>query len=116
MAFRICICIAILENWPPKMAECLYETNWQDLSVDLQKYSILMISNMQKPRFHHGFGVAVLNLETFTQVSNSPGMFFSQSKTDILLFYCFFPTVYESSLYLLHAFQDYHNGVSILAV
>lgn len=51
-----------------KMAECLYETNWPDLPVPLQKYFILMISNIQKPLYYHGFGIAVLDLEAFTQV------------------------------------------------
>lgn len=49
---------------------CLYETNWQNLPLDLQKYFILMIANVQKPLHYHGFKIAVLDLETFTNVRN----------------------------------------------
>lgn len=50
------------------IADCLYETNWQDLPIDMQKHFILMIANYQKPIYYHGFGIAVLNLETFVKV------------------------------------------------
>lgn len=50
------------------MADCLFDTNWQHLPIELQKYFILIIANMQKPLEYHGFGVAVLNLQTFTEV------------------------------------------------
>lgn len=52
-----------------KMAESLYDVNWQDLPVDLQKYFFIMIMNMQKPLVYHGFGFYVLKLETFAAVS-----------------------------------------------
>lgn len=52
-----------------KMIDSLYNTNWEDLSVKLQKYFILMIANAQQPSYYHGFGVAILNLGTFTKVS-----------------------------------------------
>lgn len=52
-----------------KMAICVYEFNWPDLSIDLQKNLILVIKNMQKPIFYDGFGIARLNLETFSNVS-----------------------------------------------
>lgn len=51
------------------MADCLYDTNWQKLPIRLQKYVVLMIGNAQKPLYYHGFGVALLNLETFNGVS-----------------------------------------------
>lgn len=51
------------------MADCLYDTNWQMFSIKLQKYVVIMIGNAQKPLYYHGFGVAVLNLVTFTKVS-----------------------------------------------
>lgn len=53
------------------MAVCMFESNWQDLPVDLQKYFILVIGNAQRPLFYHGSGLAVLNLETFTKVLTS---------------------------------------------
>lgn len=51
------------------MADCLYESNWWELPVELQKYFLLMNVNMQRLLFYHGFEVAVLNLETFSKVS-----------------------------------------------
>lgn len=50
------------------MSDTLFESNWPELSVKLQRYFILMVANTQKPVYYHGFGVAVLNLETFTNV------------------------------------------------
>lgn len=52
-----------------KMPDCLYDSNWQILSNTHKKYLILIIGNMQRPLYYTGFGVATLNLETFTQVS-----------------------------------------------
>lgn len=50
------------------MSDRLYESNWQDLPVDMQKYFILMIKNANRPISYNGFGVATLNLETFLKV------------------------------------------------
>lgn len=50
------------------MADLLYENNWPELPNKLKKYFILMIGNGQQPLFYHGFGIAVLNLETFSKV------------------------------------------------
>lgn len=52
-----------------QMAVCLYECNWQDYPIDLQKYFILMLQNMQQPLWYHAYNVAILNLETFTKVT-----------------------------------------------
>lgn len=51
-----------------QISDSLYESNWQRLSSDLQKYIILMIRNMNIPLVYHGFDVFVLNLTTFTAV------------------------------------------------
>lgn len=51
-----------------KMADLLYELNWNELPIRHQKYVILMIANMQRPLYYHGFHVITLNLETFTKV------------------------------------------------
>lgn len=51
------------------MANCLYRSNWQNLPIHLQKYIILMIGNAQRPLYYHGFGVVILDLETFTKVN-----------------------------------------------
>lgn len=53
-----------------QMSDCVYyDFVWHDLPIKLQKYVILMIANMQKPIYYHGFHFAVLNLCTFIQVS-----------------------------------------------
>lgn len=50
------------------MADSLYEANWQNLPIELQKYFILMIANANRPLYYHGFNIAILNLETFSKV------------------------------------------------
>lgn len=52
-----------------QMADSLYEANWIERSVVVQKYFLLAITNAQRPLFYHGYGIAVLNLDTFTKVS-----------------------------------------------
>lgn len=52
-----------------KISNCLYESNWLDLPRDKQKYFILMIGNLQRPLYYHGFDIAVLNLQTYSQVN-----------------------------------------------
>lgn len=51
-----------------EMANCLYECNWQDFPIELQKYIIMMIANCQRPLYYHGSRIAILNLETFLKV------------------------------------------------
>lgn len=50
------------------MADSLFHANWLDVSIEQQKYFIMMVENAQQPHYYHGFGVVVLNLETFTTV------------------------------------------------
>lgn len=52
-----------------KMADCLYGLNWHELDLKYQKYFVIMMANAQRPIYYHGFGVAILNLETFLKVS-----------------------------------------------
>lgn len=52
-----------------KMSNCLYDINWYDLPLDLQKYFIIMIANTQKPVYYHGFGMVKADLNTFITVS-----------------------------------------------
>lgn len=54
-----------------KMSDCLFESNWPEKPVKLQKYFILMIGNAQRPLEYHGFGLAVLKLETFANVNEA---------------------------------------------
>lgn len=51
-----------------KMAHCLFESKWYEHPLLLQKYFILMIGNSQRRIYYHGFGIAVLQLETFSSV------------------------------------------------
>lgn len=50
------------------MSDCTYNSNWQQLDIDLKKYVIFMITNAQQPFRYHGYGMLILNLETFTKV------------------------------------------------
>lgn len=50
------------------MSDLLFESEWHRIPVNLQKYVILMIADMQRPVFYHGFRIAVLDLETFAKV------------------------------------------------
>lgn len=52
-----------------KMSNSLFESDWQNLSINLQKYLLLMIRNAQRPLHYHGFRVISLDLETFSEVS-----------------------------------------------
>lgn len=60
-----------------KMTDCLYECNWFELPTKLEKYFPFMIQSAQKPIYYHGFGIIILNLETFTKVSQDFEYFFS---------------------------------------
>lgn len=51
-----------------KMPDCLFNMHWYGLPIKLQKCFVLMIENMQKPIYYHGFEVATLDLGTFVQV------------------------------------------------
>lgn len=50
------------------MSDIMYECEWLNLSVDLQKDLALVIGNMNRPLYYHGFGIAILNLETYARV------------------------------------------------
>lgn len=55
-----------------QMSDCLYyDFDWPYLPVKSQKCLIVMIANMQRPIYYHGFKIAILDLRTFIQVNNS---------------------------------------------
>lgn len=54
-----------------EMSDCIFNMNWCEQSIELQKYFILMIENMQKSIYYHGFEIAKMDLETFIKVSQS---------------------------------------------
>lgn len=49
-------------------ADCLYESNWMALPLELRRSFPLMISHAHRPLHYHGFHVAILNLELFSKV------------------------------------------------
>lgn len=51
-----------------QMAQCLFDSNWTGMSIELRKNLIVMIQNSQQPLYYHGFGIFILNLETYTKV------------------------------------------------
>lgn len=95
-----------------KMADCLYESNWQILNVKCQKYFVLMIENAQEPLYYQGFGIAVMNLETFTKVSAIKKINSKQINSKWTI--CNFFSVYEPCMVLLHDFQNNYIKMSEL--
>lgn len=52
------------------MADAIYlKMDWQKLSLKHRKYLILLIGNMQRPIYYHGFKIAVVDLTTYIRVS-----------------------------------------------
>lgn len=80
-----------------KMTDSLYEGNWQELSVDVQKYFILMIGNAQTLIFYSGFDIVVLNLGNFTSVNFE--LFYSYVKQRVIVF---FISVDQKGFFILH--------------
>lgn len=52
-----------------QISDCVYNTQWYKLHNRLQKFFVLIIANMQKPLYYHGFGIFILDLGTFIRVS-----------------------------------------------
>lgn len=50
------------------IADLLFQSDWQVLPRKLQKCFIIMIGDAQHPIYYDGFGIAILNLETYGQV------------------------------------------------
>lgn len=71
-----------------KMSDCVFEMVWYEQPYELRKYFLLMITNMQKPIYYHGFGVATLNLETFVNVIESTCIWFDTFNLLIFHFSC----------------------------
>lgn len=51
-------------------ADCLYNSNWICLPIEIQKRFIIMIAYAQKPMFYHGYGIIILNMKTFSKVQS----------------------------------------------
>lgn len=85
-----------------KMADSLYEANWIERPVSLQKYFVLAIQNAQRPLFYHGYGIAVLDLDTLANVSKviwdeqdrwTDWISFLQMLKTVLSYYMMFKTI-----------------------
>lgn len=95
-----------------KMSDTLYESNWPKLSVTIQKHIIVMIANMQKPRYYSGFGMVNLHLGTFINVITVEFL-----KT-ILIFKKYLKIksflAYQISGQILHGVQNHHIKLVII--
>ena len=49
-------------------ADYLCDFDSHELSLNLQKYFIIMIAGAQSPHIYRGYGIIDLNLQTFTKV------------------------------------------------
>lgn len=67
--FACCYGGQIANDSYAEMANYLFESSWQTLPLNLRKYLIIMITNAQKPLFYHGLGLAIVDLQNFTNVS-----------------------------------------------
>lgn len=68
--FAYCYCGIIATGSYEKMADCVYECSWYELEAKYQKFIVLIMTNTQRPIYYHGFGLAVLRLETFIKVNS----------------------------------------------
>lgn len=69
-----------------RMAESLYESNWPELPVELQKNFIVMMANMQKSIFYSGFGFVDVNLNTFINVSSKSHLYLKNENFQIKIY------------------------------
>lgn len=49
-------------------ADYLFDSNWINLPINMQKAYVIMIANDQQPLYYHGCNVVNLTLETFSRV------------------------------------------------
>lgn len=52
-----------------KFSNCLYELQWYNLPIQLGKYLLIILPNMQRSLFYDGFGMFPLTLQTFAPVN-----------------------------------------------
>lgn len=57
-------CTEAFENY----SRYMYKSNWYNLPNDLQKYTILVIANGNRPLFFHGMNILTLDLHTIASV------------------------------------------------
>lgn len=54
------------------MTDCLFQSNWSNISVDQQEFFIFMIKNARRPIFYNGSRIVKVNLETYAGVGLIP--------------------------------------------
>lgn len=99
------------------IATLLFQANWQALPLKLQKYFVVMITNAQTPLYYHGFGVAVLNLETFTKVIavEIADFLFPESFSFLIRFFVTDRTIFRIFFQLIRAVITYYMMFKTLA-
>lgn len=61
--------------WENRKQKAIYDATRQELPGEFQKYFIDMIRSAQKPLYYDGFGLVIVNLETFAKVNGCFFMF-----------------------------------------
>lgn len=79
------------------ISDHLYEFKWYNRPIKFQKKLNFMIQNAQQEHFFHGFSIAKLNLNTFTQVYC--GMVFG--------FWFFFCLFFETEILKAYSLLDF---------
>lgn len=90
------------------MADCLFESNWHELPIELQKYFLIMIGNAQRKLHYHGFGIVRLDLEAFSKVFHR--IWIPKWVHRLTINYWF--SVSQGRFYVLHGFQNHHRVMS----
>lgn len=64
-----CYLGAFVSHTSSNYCGCLYESKWYNLSIEQQKYIILMIGNAERQLSFDGLKIIDLNLETLVKVN-----------------------------------------------
>lgn len=103
--FMCCYLGKLASDSYKQIADSIYQSNWYELIVDLQKFFIMMIANAHIPRQYHGYGLVTLNLEAFCKVGTNtivfPLFFFEWFMTMFLFL------AYQIRFHMLHVVQDH---------
>lgn len=66
--FLFCFFGKIATDSYQKLSVSLYQSDWINSPIELQKYMILIMQNSQQPHIYHGFRIVYLDLETYVKV------------------------------------------------
>lgn len=66
--FGLCYLGEVTSTSFAMMSDSLFESDWQNLPIELKKYFIMVIKNTQRPIYYDASNFAVLNLKTFSKV------------------------------------------------